>query len=140
MKLLRSSLFLAILGMFAVIALAPAPCGGNGGEICDDGVDNDGDEFVDCHDFDCDTASNCEAMDANCQDGIDNDGNGFVDCDDFGCSQNCETADVCPGKENTVELCSDGIDNDDNGFADCDDFACSQNHCDEVRALCNTPE
>lgn len=135
MKIFRLTFVCALFALISVFALAPL-CGG-GGEICDNGTDDDGDGFVDCRDFDCDADANCEASDDNCQDGLDNDNNGFIDCDDFGCSQNCETADVCPGKENTVTLCSDGQDNDGNGFADCDDFACQQNHCDEVRSLCN---
>ena len=51
-------------------------------EICNDGIDNDGNGFIDCDDFACDSA--CDES-QNCNDGIDNDGNGFIDCDDFAC-------------------------------------------------------
>ena len=51
-------------------------------ELCFDGIDNDGDGFTDCDDFDCDNA--CDES-QNCFDGIDNDGDGFIDCDDFDC-------------------------------------------------------
>ncbi len=60
---------------------------------CSDGLDNDGDGFTDCYDFDCwkDTVTICskaENSNASCSDGIDNDGDGFIDCDDYGCSKN----------------------------------------------------
>ncbi|HPF97240.1 MAG TPA: hypothetical protein PLZ00_07470, partial [Mangrovimonas sp.] len=60
-------------------------------EICNDGLDNDGDGFTDCEDNDC----NCEI----CDDGLDNDGDGFIDCEDVDCD--------CPETE-----CGDGVDND----------------------------
>ena len=77
-------------------------------EICNDDLDNDGDGFTDCDDFDCD----CDESN-NCHDGIDNDGDGFIDCDDFDCD--------CDESNN----CDDGIDNDGDGFIDCDDFDCN---------------
>ena len=53
-------------------------------EICDDGIDNDDDGFIDCDDFDClgDPACAVEI----CDDGIDNDDDGFIDCDDLDCT------------------------------------------------------
>ena len=53
-------------------------------EICNDGIDNDGDGFTDCDDFDCDSDPNCN--NEICDDGIDNDGDGFTDCEDFDCN------------------------------------------------------
>jgi hypothetical protein len=56
------------------------------GEICDDGISNDGDRFVDCDDFDCDDDVACGSDGPEiCNDGISNDGDRFVDCDDFDC-------------------------------------------------------
>lgn len=52
-------------------------------EICNDGIDNDNDGFIDCDDFDCDSDPNC-AIEI-CDDGIDNDNDGFIDCDDIDC-------------------------------------------------------
>ena len=52
-------------------------------EICSDGIDNDGDGFIDCDDTDCDSDSKCSVE--ICNDGIDNDGDGFTDCDDTDC-------------------------------------------------------
>jgi len=58
-------------------------------EICNDGLDNDNDGFVDCQDNDCAEAANC-AVEI-CDDGIDNDNDGFIDCDDNDCTEaaNC---------------------------------------------------
>jgi len=52
-------------------------------EICDDGIDNDGDGFIDCEDLDCESNQNC--LVEICNDGIDNDGDGFIDCEDLDC-------------------------------------------------------
>lgn len=49
-------------------------------EICNNGIDDDGDGFADCEDFDCDT------FECNCSDGIDNDADGFTDCEDIDCN------------------------------------------------------
>mgnify|MGYP002038764261 CR=1 FL=1 len=59
-------------------------------------LDNDGDGYVDCADFDCPKedpeidafcAGTSEEDTETCADGIDNDGNGYIDCADFSCSQ-----------------------------------------------------
>ncbi len=50
-------------------------------EICNDGIDNDNDGFIDCADFDC----NSKCPETNCSDGIDNDSDGFTDCEDNDC-------------------------------------------------------
>jgi hypothetical protein len=52
-------------------------------EICDDGIDNDNDGFIDCDDIDCDSDTGCVVE--ICNDGIDNDSDGFIDCDDIDC-------------------------------------------------------
>ena len=76
-------------------------------EICNNGIDDDGDGFIDGNDFDC-----VEVGDK-CNDGIDNDGDGFIDGDDFDCDESLN--------------CNDGVDNDGDGFVDCDDFDCNGN-------------
>ncbi|HJL17383.1 MAG TPA: hypothetical protein RMH99_17070 [Sandaracinaceae bacterium LLY-WYZ-13_1] len=64
-------------------------------EACSDGCSNDGDDLVDCDDFDCDEfcAAPCdsgpESTAAACSDGCSNDGDRFVDCDDFDCDEFC---------------------------------------------------
>ncbi|MCA9622785.1 MAG: hypothetical protein KC731_27385 [Myxococcales bacterium] len=100
-------------------------------EACSDGMDNDGDGWIDCVDLDCQPGppvqlQAClpdgmpEDTDDRCSDGIDNDENGFTDCQDF----DCDFSARCP-KENTAELCSDGVSNDSDPYVDCDDFDCS---------------
>lgn len=53
-------------------------------EDCSDGIDNDGDGYVDCNDWDCLETESC-FTDEICSDGFDNDGNGDIDCDDEAC-------------------------------------------------------
>jgi hypothetical protein len=48
-------------------------------EICNNGIDDDGDGFIDNEDFDC-TETGDE-----CSNGIDDDGDGFIDNEDFDC-------------------------------------------------------
>ncbi len=106
-------------------------------EVCNDGVDNDGDGAVDCHDSDCATDASCPA----CGNGVidpseDCDGAeiGGVSCTDIGydggvlgCTPGCEFDEsVCAD-----EVCDDGIDNDLDGFVDCQDSDCA------ARASCN---
>jgi len=55
---------------------------------CGDGIDNDGDGFVDLADVGCSSALDDDETDplpSACSDGIDNDGDSFVDLDDVGC-------------------------------------------------------
>jgi hypothetical protein len=106
---------------------------------CSDGVDNDGDSFVDCTDFDCQGAGFCgsENTAALCSDGVDNDNDTFVDCDDF----DCQGAGFCDNVEDTAATCSDGVDNDSDSFVDCDDFDCQNaGFCgttENTQAACN---
>jgi len=74
-------------------------------EICDNGIDDDGDGFIDLDDLDC-TETGDE-----CYNGIDDDGDGFHDSEDSDC-------------DGTVEICNNGIDDDADGFTDCDDTDC----------------
>jgi hypothetical protein len=57
-------------------------------EICDNGVDDDGDNKVDCSDRDCRKDPYCDGGGTTdpeiCDDGIDNDGDGKTDCADKG--------------------------------------------------------
>lgn len=67
-------------------------------EICNDGIDNDGDGLIDCADPDC--------------------------AHDPACVQVC----VPTGVEGKGRTCSDGIDNDCDGLIDCADPKCARNH------------
>ena len=65
--------------------------GGSQGEetICDDGLDDDGDGYIDCDDWDCDDDPICGGSGGDgediCDDGVDNDDDGYTDCDDWDC-------------------------------------------------------
>jgi len=90
-------------------------------DICDDGVDNDGDGLMDCADQDCQLDVNCQlpSNETSCTDGLDNDGDGFIDCADADCSNDSA---CLPSSETS---CTDGIDNDNDGLIDCDDTDCA---------------
>jgi cysteine-rich repeat protein len=85
---------------------------------CNDGLDNDLDESVDCLDLDCAGVDPCEAIAEICDDALDNDGDEDVDCDDLDCSTS--TACVDPN----AEICTDGVDNDGDTDIDCEDTDC----------------
>ena len=94
--------------------------GSSGSEICDDGIDNDGDGYVDCDDYNCDgTIGNADPAcsggttggggSEECSNCIDDDGDGYIDCNDF----DCDGDPACP-----FEICDDGIDNDGDSYID----------------------
>jgi gliding motility-associated-like protein len=56
-----------------------------GQELCNNGIDDDGDGLIDCNDSDCQYAANIEKG-CNCADGIDNDGDGNSDNRDSECA------------------------------------------------------
>ncbi|MCB0502964.1 MAG: hypothetical protein KDD32_09780, partial [Bacteroidetes bacterium] len=85
-------------------------------EICNNGIDDDGDGNIDCADGDCASETNCLPVEI-CNNGIDDDGDGDIDCADSDCSG--ET--IC----NPVEICDNGIDDDGDGLIDCLDSDCS---------------
>ena len=85
-------------------------------EICDDGMDNDFDYYIDCDDPDCDTAPVCS--EEYCIDGIDNNGDRLADCFD----DECSWVPMCTLYE---YLCDDEIDNDNDGKIDCADPDCA---------------
>lgn len=61
-------------------------------EICDDGMDNDGDGQADCNDRDCAAELTCQPE--VCDNGVDDNANGQADCDDPDCV-NDATCFVC---------------------------------------------
>ena len=74
-------------------------------------MDDDGDGFIDCDDWDCDDDPACEGGgdgETECDDGVDNDGDGWADCDDW----DCEDDPACQGA---------GDDDDDDAAGDDDD-------------------
>jgi subtilisin family serine protease len=88
---------------------------------CNDGLDNDGDGFVDdTSDPGCDGPSDIDETSPLlvCDDGADNDGDGLVDYpDDPGCAS--------PSYGLEDPQCNDGSDNDGDTFIDLDDPECS---------------
>jgi hypothetical protein len=92
-------------------------------EICDNGIDDDGDQYVDCADSDCTNVGKCylcnsgnapkpEFGTAACTDGVDDDCDGKADCADSDCNaSDYYKTECCNGK-------------DDNGNMIIDDFAC----------------
>ena len=87
-------------------------------EDCTDGVDNDGDGYIDCEDAECLSDDDCELVE-DCTDSIDNDGDGDVDCDD----SDCEDSDDCVIEPETD--CTNAVDDDEDGDVDCDDTDCT---------------
>jgi len=133
-------------------------------ETCSDGLDNDGNGYVDCRDNACKTLSVCCVFSGDentveaCSDGIDNDCDGYTDCGDYSCKGGkskdstatpeaiayCTSLEFPYGKivtdENTLETCSDGVDNDGNGYVDCADFNCSRSGDEAAIAYCTVQE
>jgi hypothetical protein len=92
-------------------------------EICNNGIDDDGDVYVDCADSDCWSTPPCstcfngshgvpEFGVAACTDGVDDDCDGKVDCQDEDCS----------ASDYYINECCDGVDQNGNGIID--DFNC----------------
>ena len=109
---------------------------------CSDGVDNDGDGFVDLDDPGCtnaedDDETNSPPAVVQCNDGIDNDGDGLVDLDDPGCEngQDDDETNAPP----PVAQCSDGLDNDGDGLIDLADPGC-EGEFDDDEANVPTPD
>jgi uncharacterized repeat protein (TIGR01451 family) len=87
---------------------------------CSDGIDNDGDGWIDLDDSGCDNPQDDdETNKPQCQDGKDNDGDGWIDSDDKCCAKTNGTSETCK-----IPQCSDGKDNDGDGWIDLDDSGC----------------
>jgi hypothetical protein len=80
----------------------------NTAELCSDGQDNDGNNFIDCNDKGCCSVVDCSAEPTSY-------------CGKKGAGGSGGSS---GGGENTVALCSDGVDNDGNKYIDCDDKGC----------------
>lgn len=129
-------------------------------EVCDDGVDNDGDLSTDCADGDCDdqicddmgnvciggTCNGCrmEATETACGDRADEDCDGLRDCADPDCDGiTCGnggvvcSGGVCPCPSGFNEwICDDGTDDDCDGTIDCADSDCLARPCNAMGFVC----
>lgn len=78
-------------------------------ENCDNQLDDDADNLVDCDDPDCAMAANC--FESNCTNSVDDDGDGSTDCADADCAPDPACVFICPcdGDVNGDSV----IDNDD---------------------------
>jgi hypothetical protein len=99
----------------AALFLSACPNNNNDPESCNNDIDDDGDNLVDCDDPSCDAFSGCVPFER-CDDQVDNDDDGLIDCEDPG----CDNSDICNGPE----ICNDTIDNDLDTFVDCADQDC----------------
>lgn len=121
--------------------------------LCDDGIDNDGNGFIDEQDPDCKNVfGQCGPSPAvedytflSCANAEDDELDGAIDCGDSECrtarkigrsgcltgacggQYDTTTTDVaiCAVSENSAAYCGDGIDNDGDGAADCSDAGCT---------------
>jgi len=89
-----------------------------GPEICNNGIDDNGNGLIDCADPYCATSFYCVVGPEICNDGIDNDKNGLIDCADPACFGNAYCASL------PKEICDNGIDDNGNGLIDCADPEC----------------
>ena len=85
------------------------------GDLCDDGIDNDGDGATDQEDDpDCSLEGGYTSFfDVNCNDGLDNDGDELTNAADPGCNEAGEP------------YCDNGDDDDGDGLTDGDDPGCT---------------
>lgn len=77
---------------------------------CSDGLDNDGDGFVDHPDDPGCRVASSPSETPECDDGLDNDGDGDIDTADSGCVDPSDTSERLD--------CNDGFDNDGDGLVD----------------------
>lgn len=83
-------------------------------EICDNGIDDNGDKRYDCEDPYCSNTEICQGE--ICYNGIDDDGDYMADCEDSDCSEYVKCL---------PEICDNGMDENDDGLVDCDDPQCA---------------
>ena len=94
---------------------------------CSDGIDNDGDGWIDLDDSGCDGPNDDdETNKPQCKDGKDNDGDGKIDFpNDPGCDSPTDN------DERDIPACKDGKDNDGDGKIDMADPGCENPNDDD---------
>jgi MYXO-CTERM domain-containing protein len=141
----RTDIFEAQICAFA--GEAALGCGGNPlvPELCNNGIDDDGDSDIDCQDSQCGNDPVCR--ETLCDNGLDDNGNGLIDCQDATCATNPACAEICDndqdddgdgnidcqdgdciGTSACREVCDNDQDDDGDGKVDCQDVAdCATN-------------
>ena len=101
-------------------------------EICTNGVDDDGDFFIDCQDSDCKTHPSCSSKpQEECTNGKDDDLDNLTDCNDPDCFNH-------PACKVLPENCTNGVDDDGDGLIDCADPWCFKHpDCQAKKEVCN---
>ena len=87
-------------------------------EICNNGIDDNGNWAIDCDDPDCTGDPACTPDPEICGNSIDDDGDNLTDCDDPDCAGD-------PACTPDPEICDNSIDDDGDGDIDCNDFDCA---------------
>lgn len=131
---------LALLMLFA-------GCGDQGGagndlieSACDNQIDDDLDNFVDCEDRDCRDDLACRTparsdVELDCTNDWDDDGDRRADCADPDCADDPACA-VDPASDESD--CADGLDDDGDGATDCADSDCADaSVCAGSEAICD---
>ena len=126
----------------AALGLGVVGCGESthiADEVCNNGLDDNGDGLVDCADEACASDDGCLGAEPGCEprieyceDEFDNNGDGNTDCADLCCDAFCFNRD-CPMCDYGVPFepldeegdCGDGRDEDCDGQTDCCDPDCS---------------
>lgn len=100
-------------------------------ELCANGIDDDGDDLIDCQDADCTAEPACVSNAETCENGVDDDGDSLSDCGD----PDCNADPACAG---AIEICDNGVNDDEDDLVDCDDPNCTANTaCAPVSEICD---
>jgi hypothetical protein len=101
-------------------------------EVCDDGIDNDHDTFIDCVDVNCADHPSCTGLE-DCDDFIDNNGDGKIDCEDDSCTFDYK---CYRGGEIYCGANGDVSDDDNDGPLNCADNDCGRDpYCHSERCF-----
>ncbi len=125
---MRQAALFFLLALTATLGFSMASCDGvGGGEVCDDGEDNDNDGEVDCDDPDCTVEA------------TDEDGDGYLvcdipelsDCDDTNPDVHPELDEACDGEDSNCDGAVDNVDLDGDGYIA---ESCNGNDCNDANA------